>query len=138
MDEALDKVRSMLGSDAMIVSTRTFRRGGVLGFGGREVVEVFAADTRSRIENVKRENSNRSRHSEPHHPAALSAGKAVLPKAKDLLLSGKEVPAMQGEPDAAEGAFPMSEYTTDPAAGEQGQVPPTGEQLRPTASLPRH
>ncbi len=49
MDEALEKVRSMLGSDAMIVSTRTFRRGGVLGFCGREDVEVFAADTRSRI-----------------------------------------------------------------------------------------
>lgn len=61
MDEALQKVRSMLGSDAMIVKTRAFRRGGVLGFGGREVVEVFAADTRSRIENIKRENSNRNR-----------------------------------------------------------------------------
>ena len=124
MDEALDKVRSMLGSDAMIVSTRTFRRGGVLGFGGREVVEVFAADTRSRIENVKRENSNRSRHSEPHNPAARSAGKAVLPKAKDLLLSGTEV-------TSAAGAFPMSEDTTDPAAGEQGQVPPTGGTAAP-------
>ena len=44
MDEALEKVRSMLGSDAMIVSSRTFRRGGLLGFGGRELVEVFAAE----------------------------------------------------------------------------------------------
>lgn len=61
MDEALEKVRSMLGSDAMIVRTRTFRRGSVLGFGGRECVEVFAADTRSRIENIKRENYSRAR-----------------------------------------------------------------------------
>ncbi len=72
MDEALDKVRDMFGSDAMIVSSRTFRRGGVLGFGGREVVEVFAADTRSRIENVERERSNRVRPEDSSPAAVLS------------------------------------------------------------------
>lgn len=61
MREALQKIRASLGSDAMIVSTRTFRRGGVLGVGGQEVVEVYAADTRSRIQNIQREQSNRSR-----------------------------------------------------------------------------
>ncbi len=64
MQEALQKIRSQLGSDAMIVSTRTFRRGGVLGVGAQEVVEVYAADTRSRIENIRRENSSRSRMNE--------------------------------------------------------------------------
>ena len=65
MREALQKVRATLGNDAMIVSTRTFRRGGILGVGGQEVVEVYAADTRSRIEsikeNIKRETSSRCR-----------------------------------------------------------------------------
>jgi flagellar biosynthesis protein FlhF len=61
MNEALQKIRATLGSDAMIVSTRTFRRGGVLGVGGQDVVEVYAADTRSRIENIKREKSSRTR-----------------------------------------------------------------------------
>jgi flagellar biosynthesis protein FlhF len=61
MDEAREKVRAKLGSDALIVKTRTYRRGGVFGVGGREVVEVYATDTRSRIENVKRERSSRSR-----------------------------------------------------------------------------
>lgn len=61
MGEALEKVRAQLGSDALIVSTRKFRRGGVLGVGGQGVVEVYATDTSSRIANVERERSNRSR-----------------------------------------------------------------------------
>ncbi len=77
MDEALEKVRTMLGSDAMIVKTRTFRRGGVLGFGGREVVEVFAADTRSRIENVKRENLNRTRKIVPSRAETMNGSAPV-------------------------------------------------------------
>lgn len=64
MQEALQKIRAQLGSDAMIVSSRTFRRGGVLGVGAQEFVEIFAADTRSRIENIRRENSSRARPAE--------------------------------------------------------------------------
>lgn len=43
MQEALMKIRATLGDDAQIVGTRTFRRGGVLGVCGREVVEVYVA-----------------------------------------------------------------------------------------------
>ena len=55
MNEALEKIRAVFGADGMIVGTRTSRRGGVLGVGGQEVVEVFVADTRSRAENIKRQ-----------------------------------------------------------------------------------
>jgi flagellar biosynthesis protein FlhF len=65
MGEVLEKIQAALGSDAMIVSTRTLKRGGLLGIGGHQVVEVYAADTRSRIENIKREASSRSRVPEP-------------------------------------------------------------------------
>ncbi|MBI4584274.1 MAG: flagellar biosynthesis protein FlhF [Planctomycetes bacterium] len=44
MQEALWKIRATLGDEAMIVGTRTFRRGGWLGVGGKEVVEVYVAD----------------------------------------------------------------------------------------------
>src|SRR6058998_3062035 len=44
MQEALWKIRTTLGDEATIVGTRTFRRGGVLGVGGKEVVEVYVAD----------------------------------------------------------------------------------------------
>lgn len=71
MQEALQKVRAQLGSEAMIVRTRTFRRGGVLGVGAQEVVEVYAADTRSRIENIRRESLKRAGHPEVVPPPVL-------------------------------------------------------------------
>jgi flagellar biosynthesis protein FlhF len=73
VQEALQKIRAMLGSDAMIVSTRKIRRGGVLGVGSQEIVEVYAADTRSRIENIRREKSNRSRQVDGASAAGASA-----------------------------------------------------------------
>ena len=44
--EALDAVHDDLGRDAAVLHTRTFRRGGFLGIGGREVVEVIASEGR--------------------------------------------------------------------------------------------
>ncbi|MBN1343974.1 MAG: flagellar biosynthesis protein FlhF [Phycisphaerae bacterium] len=42
MAGALQKVKKELGRDAVILHTRTFKRGGFLGFGGRNVVEITA------------------------------------------------------------------------------------------------
>ena len=61
MNEALEKIRTVFGDEGMIVGTRTFRRRGMLGMGGRERVEVYVADTRSRIENVRRASKKRGR-----------------------------------------------------------------------------
>ncbi len=44
MQEALVKVKRTMGPDAVILHTKTFRRGGFLGFGGREIVQVTASD----------------------------------------------------------------------------------------------
>lgn len=97
MQEALQKIRAQLGSDAMIVSTRTFRRGGVLGVGAQDVVEVYAADTRSRIENIRRENSSRLRVSEPH-PASVVED---TPRSPVLPLQGEaSVPSLIPAPPA--------------------------------------
>ena len=68
MNEALQKIRGLLGSDAIIVSSRTFRKGGVLGVGAQEVVEIYAADTRSRIANIRREHSSRARTGDVAQP----------------------------------------------------------------------
>jgi flagellar biosynthesis protein FlhF len=59
MDDALRKIREAFGDDALIVGTRTFRRGGLLGVGGQDMVEVYVADTRSRVENLRREGMHR-------------------------------------------------------------------------------
>ena len=43
MQEAMNKVKAALGRDAIILHTRKFRKGGIGGFLGREMVEVMAA-----------------------------------------------------------------------------------------------
>lgn len=43
MQEAMGQVKSELGRDAVILHTRRFKKGGLLGFGGKEMVEVMAA-----------------------------------------------------------------------------------------------
>ena len=43
MDEAIAAVRRDLGSDAVILETRTSRRGGVLGLFARSIIELRAA-----------------------------------------------------------------------------------------------
>jgi flagellar biosynthesis protein FlhF len=44
MGEALSQVKKDLGKDAVILHTRTYRVGGVLGVGGRQMVEITASD----------------------------------------------------------------------------------------------
>lgn len=43
MQQALSQVKHTFGKDALILQTRKYRRGGFLGFFGREMVEVTAA-----------------------------------------------------------------------------------------------
>ncbi len=47
MAEALTQVKRELGRDAVIVRTRTFRKGGFLGFGGRPMWEITASENGS-------------------------------------------------------------------------------------------
>ena len=53
MGEALEKVREKFGHEAMIMGSRKFRAGGFLGFGSREMVEVYVADTRPGVQGLK-------------------------------------------------------------------------------------
>ena len=42
--EAVDAVKNDLGADAVILHTRTYKRGGLLGIVRRNVVEVIASE----------------------------------------------------------------------------------------------
>ena len=53
MGEALEKVREKFGHEAMIMGSRKFRAGGFLGFGSREMIEVYVADTRPGVQGLK-------------------------------------------------------------------------------------
>jgi flagellar biosynthesis protein FlhF len=44
MADALQEVKRVLGSGAVILHTRQYKRGGILGIGAKQVVEVTAAD----------------------------------------------------------------------------------------------
>ncbi len=59
MSEALAKVKKDLGADAVILHTRTIRRGGVLGVGARPIIEITATpDTRAaRVRSAGQPNS---------------------------------------------------------------------------------
>jgi hypothetical protein len=50
LSEALGAVKSDLGEHAVVLHTRTFKRGGFFGLGGREIVEVIASESDSAIE----------------------------------------------------------------------------------------
>jgi flagellar biosynthesis protein FlhF len=55
MPAALDQVKQQLGPDAVVVRTRTYKRGGLLGIGARRIVEITAG-----INDSPTHNSNES------------------------------------------------------------------------------
>src|SRR5204863_4450233 len=44
MAQALSEVKKDLGKDAVILHTRSYRVGAVMGIGGKQVIEITAAD----------------------------------------------------------------------------------------------
>ncbi len=52
MAGALQKVKQDLGRDAVILHTRTFKRGGLFGLGGKNVVEITATTQSKRLSNT--------------------------------------------------------------------------------------
>lgn len=101
MAEALAKVREELGADAVILHTRSFKRGGVLGFGAKAVVEITAGRGqdvgRQRRQAQDRERAKRlaefgrtlpARTSEPAMDRFVPSGAAApaeMPLAGDLI-----------------------------------------------------
>jgi len=55
MKEALEKVKADLGRNAVILHTKSFKRGGFLGLGGREIIEITASDDVRVLTHAKRE-----------------------------------------------------------------------------------
>lgn len=79
MSEALAKVKKELGPDAVILHTRTLRRGGVLGVGARPIVEITAtADSRAAaIRRPSADTSKPEATESPAQDAALSRSVAM-------------------------------------------------------------
>ncbi len=63
LTEALDAVKTDLGEHAAILHTRTFKRGGFFGLGGREIVEVIASESAGMADAVLADAERSGRHS---------------------------------------------------------------------------
>ena len=88
MAEALEKVKQDLGRDAVILHTRTVKRGGVWGVGARNVVEITASgDVRDLPPAERRAIAGR-----PGKPAAVAA-KPPLPEPRT---ADRSAPPIQG------------------------------------------
>ena len=70
MAEALAQVRKDIGADAVVLHTRTFQRGGILGLGARQYVEVTAASGKE---------YGRKQRSNPQRPRTASRSNGPTP-----------------------------------------------------------
>lgn len=119
MAEALAEVKRDLGRSAVILHTRTYREGGVLGVGGRTIVEVTAAD------------------SPEVFPSAPRSRPAPQP---DLSVQARIARAYAGQP-ATPPSAPASAATTastaapPPRAQRAAQVTWPGPSIVPDAAL---
>ncbi len=90
MAQALSEVKKDLGKDAVILHTRAYKVGAVLGIGGKQVVEITAAD----------QMSARGPAIKPRKAAASTAA-APAPSPADFIAEAftkVEAPAAVGEP----------------------------------------
>lgn len=92
MADALKRVKGYYGRDAVILSTRTFTRGGFLGIGGRPVVEITAARRMSDLPmSLKRGGvqggSSAGPLAEPEGRRTSAASPAVSPSEMDKLVA---------------------------------------------------
>ena len=67
MKEAMAAMKAELGEDAVILHSRKYKKGGFLGFGGKEIIEITAA-----IEDVPLAERVRGIYKKPPQPASIS------------------------------------------------------------------
>ena len=82
MAEVLAKIKRDLGPNAVILHTRTFRKGGVMGVGGRTVVEVTASADARALPKAERRAMAGSRERPSARPARgkRAVGRVALPQ----------------------------------------------------------
>lgn len=102
MAEALEKVKKDLGRSAVILHTRTIRKGGLMGVGARTVVEITASRDANLLPKAERQaiigRMESLPDARPSRPVPVSArptapsqaeGAAVPPRNSDVVESGK-------------------------------------------------
>lgn len=89
MQEAMAQVKNGLGRDAVILHTRRYRKGGIAGFFGKEMVEVMAAVDNSPLNSIPNINSS---NASPVNKAVSGEGNQI-----PIVQSDSKVSVMQNE-----------------------------------------
>lgn len=140
MAEALAAVKRDLGANAVILNTRTFKRGGFLGLGRRTVMEVTAtaagqAEARPKTEALRRrigtgrvahEAYSKSARNNPIINAATEAAEAAGPTEDDKTRTRRLAQAMM-EKHNRQQASPPLDANPSPAKNNPAADPPTAE-----------
>ena len=126
MAQALALVRQELGSNAVVLATRNYKQGGVFGFGGRQVVEVTAADGASLGSNPTAANKKRPKPTgaKPRPQRDATAGELIR---RTYAVAQAELTKrhQQQNTSAVELAPPASQSTLTQGSQEAVTVPGT-------------
>ncbi len=124
MADALAQVKKDLGSDAVIVHTRTFRVGGMLGVGGKPVVEITASSDASLVKPTVRRAPTRVVGRAPLPGGAPGALATSIEPKPIRAIDAPQAPAtnlMAGGYAPPGGSLP---YATHPASLQRPSPPP--------------
>lgn len=139
MSEALAKVKGDLGPDAMILHTRNVKRGGILGFGAKSLVEITATNDERVGEARGAANAAASRVVPPNAAiggvARMAYAKAVQPmersKRSDIVEEADDAQRKDVLPAAADEAIAQAPSAETPA--RTSRIP----EARPIAAGPQ-
>ncbi|MEM8739361.1 MAG: flagellar biosynthesis protein FlhF [Planctomycetota bacterium] len=115
--DALATVKTTLGSHAVVLHTRTYKRGGVLGLGAKSVVEVTAADGRDIARQRSRQAAKSPRAQKLREAAAnlTPATPAETQNAGDLIRRTYQAARAQFDPPATDPVSPPAAPDAAPA-----------------------
>ena len=146
--EALALVRSDLGSDAVILHTRNYKRGGILGIGAKNVVEITAGSGQA-VGRYRRQANERARAKRLasmglSSPSAQQADeRARLPRHRPMQAMPASPPPPPPEPElagdlirrtyaAAKAELEQSQRATETAVAESAVAATAATAVQPT------
>lgn len=119
MPEVLALVKQTYGSNGVILHTRSYKKGGVLGMGGRQVVEVTATDGRQLAQKYQRKSD----------PAARQRSMQARQPLAQVLPPTRSQPPVASEPSAGD----LIRKTYAAARADLGVTPPVPRQTASAA-----
>lgn len=135
MEQALALVKQTYGSHGVILHTRSYKHGGLLGFGGKNVVEVTAADGRELGRKYRKDAQSSPRaQALAGRPPRLAS---VLPESRQPVPTGAGYGRAASEPMANAGDLIRKTYAAARAdLDAAGPAPDVAVPVRSSVSAP--